>query len=179
MGAVQSDAWPEGKKWQEVPEIASAALRKRYNRDIEATPGEVTKNSRLRKRLINKALKRAQLVPLPLYKKEQSRIAEGKGYRDGSKTFKIGDAVMLPIPKVVRKKIKAKNHTMHYSLMPAVISLIFHGRKPAMYQVRSPRTNKIFKRHYYASELKHLPLPKGVQPGDIRSYKIIDGGKPD
>ena len=176
MGAAQSDAWPKGKNWEEVPEIASAALRKRYNRGIDATPDEVTKFPRIRKRLVKEALDRARLVPLPIYKKEQLQIMTGKGYRDGKKTFKIGDPVMLPIPKVVRTKIKAKNHTMHYSLMPAVISMIFHGRKPAMYQVRNPRTNKVFKRHYYASELKHLPLPNGVQPGSILSYKIVDGG---
>ena len=175
MGMVQSDVWPSGKKWSEIPEIASASLRQRYNRGIGAAPDDVSNDPRLRQRLYDQEIKKAGLVPLPLYRQEQQEIQAGNGYKDGKKLFKINEPVLIPIPKIARLKTKDKNHMMHYNLMPATISMILHGRRPAMYRVKNPRTGKHFKRLYYGQELKHANLPANVDPADIKSYKVVGG----
>lgn len=175
MGMVQSDMWPQGKKWSEIPEMASASLRQRYNRGIGASPNEVSNNPKLRRRLYQQEIDRAGLVPPPLYRHEQQEIQSGNGYRDGKKWFKINDAVLIPIPKIARLKTKDKNHMMHYNLMPMTISMILHGRRPAMYRVKNPRTGKHLKRLYYGQELKHASLPDGIDPSDIKSYKVVGG----
>lgn len=175
MAAVQTDSWPPGKGWPEVPEIAAASLRRRYNRGLKAVPADISKDPKLRQRLFKEEESNAKLTSPKKYREDQEKIMSGGAFHDGPKEFKLGDPVLLPIPKVTRLKRKDKNHMMHYSLMPAVVAQIYHGRSPAMYAVKNARTGKAYKRHYYARELKRLHLPADVDPADIKGYKVVRG----
>ena len=44
-----------------------------------------------------------------------------------------------------------------------------------MYIVKNPRTGKMYKRRFYAVELKKATLPKTLDPAKITSYKIKKG----
>ena len=186
MAAVQTDLWPSGKQWSDIPALASKQLRDRYNRMIKTTPNKVSNSSTVQERVRKEALENSGFVSPRIYNKEESIIQNGGYYKDKNKKFKIGDIVLTPITKQRRAEIKDKEYMMHYNLMPSIIVNIFHGQRPAIYSVKNPLTGKTYKRRYYGIELKKIQLPKHVNVKDIINYKInkgkveyiLKGGKP-
>lgn len=171
MQAVQTDSWPEGETWKEVPRMASAALRGRYNRSLKGSPNDFSLSPRWQELQAKKERLRASFVPPNRYDSDEAKMRSGDSLEDG---LAVGDAVLPPIPKTRPGKVKDKDFMMHYSPMPMVVSNIYHARRPYLYELRNPRTGKKEKRFFYAVELKKATLPAPAE--EIVGWKM-EGGK--
>ena len=121
---------------------------------------------------------KSQLPLNPLffgYSVDDKKIYAGGEFKEQGKTFSINDPVLIPISKQRRAEIRDKEYMMHYKLLPMTICDIFHGRSPAIYAVKNPRTGKRLKRRYYAVELKKVSFPNNVKLSKITSYEIKNG----
>ena len=175
MASVQTDSWPHNKTWLDVPKIAAAQLRDRFNRTIGCRPNDVSLNPTLQDELRKKEMDKANISDAKKYSVDEKKIYAGGEFKEQGKTFSINDPVLIPISKQRRAEIRDKEYMMHYKLLPMTICDIFHGRSPAIYAVKNPRTGKRLKRRYYAVELKKVSFPNNVKLSKITSYEIKNG----
>ena len=153
MTAALTDKWPN-KKWEEIPKIASASLRERYNRSIKNSPNLVNK-----KLLLKQEWDNAEFENPYTFSTEENKIQKGQPLQDGAKAFSLGDFVLAPIQKKRRAEVKDKEFLRHYELSPVQVCQIYHARKPYMYKLINPRTKRKLKRLFYGTELKKVTLP--------------------
>ena len=174
MSLIQTGQWPRGKKWKEVVAAAAAALRKRYNRSIGATPKELLSSRKMQAKQRTHEWNRAGFESPLEYTSEETRLEKGGSIKDGAQAFALGDYVLPGLPKKVRLHVRAKESDLHYDLLPLKIVNIFHARKPRLYQLWDPRTRRKRKRLFYAVEMKKVHLPVH---GDIITDARVTKGK--
>ena len=174
MASVQSDRkWPKGLSWSQIPELVARALRRRYNRSVNATPSDVASDKKTRKRVREQEWRSARFQPLASYVSEEKKLEAGGSVHDAGQDFALGDYVLPPIQKQRRAEIRDKDYMQHYELMPMRIVRIFHGRFPRLYALKNLKTGRKAQRLFYGREIRKVALP--VPGEEITDARIEDG----
>ena len=162
LTALKSGAIPDGLTWDECVRETLKSLNGRYNRALGCSPDEVPQHWR---ELMRRQWKRKQLTPY----RGLRDYTSAKGF--GGK-FKIGDLVLIP---KARGNFR-KETDVYYDLMPKVLLRKFSEQRPTLYVVKDPRSKKVLKQKYYATQLRHVKLPGEIgHVSDIQSARLKDG----
>ena len=166
MAAVQSGTWKQKDSWDDLVRQAASNYNSRYNRDLGMAPNQVMDHywSQLKKSWDSRNMER-----LEEFDQIERRLRNGGDFKEGGKTFRLGQTVLLPLPKKVRLKVRKKEFEMHYDAMPWTISAIFHAERPALFKVRNPRNGT---RLYYGREILPVRLPQNLDPADIEDWRV-------
>lgn len=161
--------WEEFKKdwknnWMHLTPLIANLLNSRKNRTIQMAPNDVEKNlKKLRKLQINKK----NFTNINNYFKMLEKISQGKKIKEGKKSFKLGDIVLVQH----EKKRFDKETVRNYLYKPWKIVFISTARKPFLYSLRDMQ-NKKAKRLFYAKELILAPS-KPIFP-QIPGQKVLE-----
>ena len=173
MAAVQTGKWPKNANWNEVVQMTAENINGRYNRDIKMAPLDIfqDKNNQVaNSRQIQ--WERAAFVSPDEYMQEEKMLASGKGIPELNKTWKLGQPVLVPKKKKERGSMKKKEFEMQYELDIWIVVAIFHARRPLLFLLKNPRTNRLNKHVYYGNELKMVTLPPHLKAKDLKEYRI-------
>ena len=169
MAAVQSGSWKEKDSWDDLVRQAAANSNARYNRNLGMAPDQVKDHywSQLKRSWSSRNMER-----LEEFSRTERRLRQGGDFKEGGKTFRLGQTVLLPLPKKVRLKVRKKEFEMHYDALPWKISAIFHAERPALFKVRNPRNGRSGQRLFYGREIQPVRLPGDIDPGDIEDWRV-------
>ena len=175
MTAVQSGAWPRAMSWDQLVRATAANANARVNRSIGMSADEAQNHYW---ELLQREWGRRNTETLRQFVNTEHRLREGGPFRENGKTFRLGQAVLVAMPKDRRLEVKDKEFMWHYYPKPYRLEAIFHAEKPALYKVVNPRHNQTARRLYYARELLPVTLPPDVDVNKITKYRVKqdDGG---
>ncbi len=170
MASYQSGNWPRNSTWNEIVNKAAHNLNGRYNRDIKSSPDAAIgeKNTEL----MTSAWKRKNFVPFAKYFQDAESLERGDAIEEDGSEWRLGDPVLVAIPKQRRAEVRDKEFQMHFRLRPRTIRSIWHAQKPYLYELEDPLTGKPEKKKYYSREFKKAHLPSGVSAEDIVEARV-------
>ena len=173
MAAVQTGKWPKNANWNEVVKMTAENINGRYNRDIKMAPLDIFQDKEGQAQSArNTQWEKAGLVSPREYMQEEKLLQSGQGIPELNKTWKLGQTVLIPKKKKERGSLKKKEFEMQYELNLWIVAAIFHARRPLLFLLKNPKTNRLSKHVYYGNELKMVTLPAHLAVKDLKEYRI-------
>ncbi len=151
--------------WSDTIHTVTALLNNRYHRTIGMKPNEVAGRW---KEVYEKNKKLDPRMPFDQYLQEQERIARGGAVRERGETFRLGDTVLVPLPKSVLEKESDRTFGFHLY----TIRHIWDEQSPFLYEVEDSLGQKV-KRRYYAAEMRKVKPPTHYPVKSVLKTKMV------
>ncbi len=156
--------------WSDIITAVTRILNQRYHRTIKMAPNDVVDHQQ---EVYERNEKLDHRMSFQEYLQEQKRIQEGGTVRERGQTFKLGDHVLVPLPRTLLDKESDRSFGFHlYKIVR-----IQDEESPYLYQLEDGLGRKV-KRCYYAAEMRKLKdYPTHFPVSAVHETKMVRGKK--